>query len=231
MRGQEIVAWAQCRSAEGQLRNMLGYIEDVATSEMDGAMNQVTYWVEDVKSQIQECADEMVESYAQGSGSASEGIAYVPTPSLVGHTTLKQQWEKILQIQGFGFVYGVSISACPDMAIPPFLLPSAMGSVVLTTAVWAPEDPLYNLVDMHSPRFDFTHTQWLGLNDKPVTPMASPWELVDDTMANPAQIEPKSWSANIPIAKHQLPPEGLAVWTFWDSQSDPKLDVQLITAP
>ncbi len=234
MRGQEIVAWSQCRAANGELKNFVGFVEDLSLATFAGAEEHATTWVQNVKGTVKNSVEQMTEVFIEGTNSGVDGIEYVPTPNVSGNTTICQQWQKVISIMGFAQIYGISITSMPDPItppVPPTSDPGIMGSVVLTTAMYEPDQPYYSVTDIGAPRFDFTHTNWYGWSDKPVTPMASPWQLGLDTYVSPNQLETEIWSVNIPIAKHIVPSVGIGVWCFWNSLSTPSLSVQLITAP
>ncbi|HOO96946.1 MAG TPA: hypothetical protein PKV16_04775 [Caldisericia bacterium] len=234
MRGQEIVAWAQCRQASGAIKDFCGWMVEHTDNSLTGGVQQVTNWVNTTKMMVESSADELVNIALTGQPSSENAYEYIPVPSIYGDTTLNQQWERIIQVAGMVWVYGISISAIPDPAappIPPSGVPTVMGSVVVKNAIWEPANPLYNLEDIPSPRFDFTHTCWYGLSDKPVTPLATPYELTQDIYSSPQQLEPNTWNVNIPIARHRVPNKGLSIWTYWNSMTPPKLRVKLITAP
>jgi len=234
VRGQEIVAWAQCRQASGAIGDFCGWMNDKTDESLTSGIQTATNWVNITKSMVESSADELVNIALTGKSSDDSGYEYMPTPSIYGYTTQNQQWERIIQVSGMAWIYGISISACPDPATPP--IPASgpigiMGSVVVKNAVWEPATPLLNVGDIPSPRFDFTHTCWYGQSDKPITPLSTPYELDQDSFSFPQQLEPKSWNVNIPIARHRVPNMGLSIWTYWNSITPPKLNVQLITAP
>ena len=233
MRGQEIVAWSQCRQANGELKNFVGHMEDITALSIASGEDLAIKWAYDVKGAVKNTVDDVVDLFVKGTDSG-DTVEYIPAPAIQGTTTINQQWQKILSIHGFALIYGISISATPDSItppVPPIGDPAVMGSVVLTTALFEPPQPYYSVSDMGSPRFDFTHVRWHGIPDKPVTPLASPWQLGTDTFVNPNQLEAEIWNVNIPIAKHRIPQSGLGVWAYWNSMSPPKLNVRLITAP
>jgi len=233
MRGQEIVAWSQCRQASGELKNFVGFVKNMTIDSMLQAEGMATQWVANVRDTVKNSIEDMVEVFVKGTDSGNT-VEYIPAPAVTGTTSINQQWQQIILIHGFAQIYGISISAEPDSItppVPPIGDPTVMGSVVLTTAMFEPPQPYYSVTDMGSPRFDFTHVRWHGISDKPITPLASPWQLGTDEYVNPDQLETEIWNVNIPIAKHRIPPGGLAVWAYWNSMSPPKLTMRLITAP
>jgi hypothetical protein len=233
MRGQVIVAWAQCRQAFGKVREFTGWAGGKLGETLEDCVADAVTWVSDMKTEMSGFADNVSTSVMTATNSGDANGEHIPRPYLHGEMSIPQQWEKLVTVTGFTNVYGISISALPDPATPPIppQLPIAlMGSIVLHTATYAPP-PLYQISDFESPRFDFTSSMFLGWEDKPVTPMAVPWGFAIDSYCVPAQWENQSWNVNIPIAKHLIPPAGLSIWGYWNSLTQPRLKVKLITAP
>jgi hypothetical protein len=233
MRGQATVAWAQCRQSFGMVKDFIGWTEAGVESILDRSMQSAVVWMDNMKTSISNFSDKVSDTVMTATNTGNSNGEYIPKPWLHGEMSKSRQWEKLVTVAGFVNVYGISISALPDSATPP-IPPNqnigVAGSIVLQTATYNPPN-LYMLDDMIMPRFDFTNTMFLSWTDKPVTPMAVPWGIAQDNSCVPAQWETQSWNVNIPIAKHLLPPVGLSIWGYWNSLTQPKLKVKLITAP
>jgi hypothetical protein len=233
MRGQALIAWAQCRETFGMLRDFVGWADQGLGQTLEQAVEEAVKWSDDTKTVLKEMSENIDNAIMTVTNSGTASGEHVPRPWLSGAMSQSQQWGKLITVTGLVNVYGISISAFPDPAtppIPPLDAIPVVGSIVLHTATFNP-GPLYQLSDFLSPRFDFTSTMFFGWNDKPVTPMAVPWEFDLDSNCVPAQWETETWNVNIPIAKHMIPATGLSVWGYWNSLSQPRLKVKLITAP
>lgn len=233
MRGQALVAWAQCRETFGMLREFVGWADGKIADTFDLAVAEAVSWSDNTKATLETMSENIGNAFLSVTNSGTTDGEHVPRPWLSGVMSQSFQWQKLITVTGLVNVYGISISAFPDPATPPIPPQDAIavvGSVVLHTATYNPPT-LYQLSDFHSPRFDFTSTMFLGWEDKPVTPMATTWEFAQDSYCAPVQLETENWSVNIPIAKHMIPPAGLSVWGYWNSLTQPMLKVKLITAP
>jgi len=234
VRGYEIVAWAQCRRANGAISNLVGYTKDKVGETLLEAGAKAVLWSYSLKELFGSAKSDITSSMLLLSGSGDQNGEYIPLPNLEGYLTQSMQWQKIITLTGFANVYGISISAAPDWIIPPSQPYSSevlQGSVAILTATQNPGTGLVNLTDIKKPRFDFPKVVSQGWSDKPVPPMAVPWDINPDTYCTPPQLEAANYNINIPIAKHRVPSSGLAVWAYWATASNPRLRVTLVTAP
>lgn len=228
----EIVAWAQCRAANGQLRNFCGFVKGEVDDLLNRSAANAVSWAQDASQIVDSTIDGIANSIIRLQNSGTEETEYIPLPRIYGEVSQDRIWQRLVTITGVANIYGICISCAPDASTGPPGNPLPInGSIVFRTATFEPPYPLYNLIDMGGPRYDFCKSLWFGYHDKPINAFTTPWALGLDEFCVPKYLEGENWNCNIPIAKYRVPPEGFAIWGFWAEQSPPKLKVTVITAP
>lgn len=228
----EIVAWAQCRAANGQLRNFCGFVKGELDNILSQSASSAVLWAQNAQIMADGFVDGVSASIMRLQNAGADEMEFIPLPRLEGEVTEAQVWQRLVSVTGVVNIYGISISCAPDAALsgPGNPLP-ANGAVAFHTAAFDPPSPMYALVDMPAPKYHFCRTLWFGSQDKPISAFTSPWTLGLDDWGTPKFLEGENWNCNIPIAKYRIPPLGFSIWGFWAEQSLPKLKVTVVTGP